>query len=250
MTKKRTLFVVSDIHGHYTLLKQALDNAGFDENNEDHLFICCGDLFDQGRENRKVYDYVRALRHKILILGNHDERLLRILAEGQADLFDIRHGTGVTLEEFFGPGAVDDFGQLRLFGNENLAQELIGFLETMVDYYETDRYVFTHGFLPLQPACNISIIRADWRTADAAAWHQARFLEWQLLYNTPARLPEKTIVCGHRPTTFAHFFDPQRALTDSGIFCGKGVIAIDAGTVRTGRVNVLVLEENTETGAK
>lgn len=245
MKKTLRLFVVSDIHGYCTLLTQALAEAGFDENDEDHLFVFCGDLFDRGRENRKVYDYVRQLKHKILIRGNHDERLAEIIRDGRANIYDLRNGVKTTLEEFFGPGAVDDDGRLSVGENSEMAEELLSFIGGMGDYYETEHYVFTHGWLPLQPECNVSYIREDWRGADNAAWHYARFLEWQLLYSTPARLPGKTIVCGHRPTQFAHFFDPRRDRTDSGVFYGSGMIAIDAGTVRSGRVNVLVLEEET-----
>lgn len=237
------LFVVSDIHGHYTLLRQALDAAGFDGNSENHLLVCCGDLFDRGRENRKVYDYICGLPRKVLIKGNHDERLAEIITRRRADVFDMRHGTGLTLEEFFGPYAVDTYGMLCVPPGDETAEELLRFIGTMVDYYETEHYVFTHGFLPLQPGINISVVREDWRQATAEDWHHARFLEWQILYNTQARVPGKTIVCGHRPTTFAHFFDAKRGMRESSIFYGNGVIAIDAGTVRTGKVNVLVVEE-------
>lgn len=39
------LFVVSDVHSYFTEMKQALDKAGFDQNNPEHLFIGCGGLF-------------------------------------------------------------------------------------------------------------------------------------------------------------------------------------------------------------
>ena len=57
-------------------------------------------------------------------------------------------------------------------------------------------------------------------------------------------IPEKTIVCGHRPTRLAYTFDPSRELADSGIYYGENMIAIDAGTIRSGRVNVLVIEDS------
>jgi predicted phosphodiesterase len=46
----KKIFVVSDIHGHCTLLQKALERAGFDDANEDHLLICCGDYFDRHRK--------------------------------------------------------------------------------------------------------------------------------------------------------------------------------------------------------
>ena len=66
------------------------------------------------------------------------------------------------------------------------------------------------------------------------------------MYNAPSRIPDKTIVCGHRTTTYGWRFDPARKPEDSSIFFGDGVIALDALTVRSGRVNVLVLEEAVE----
>ena len=75
----KILFAVSDIHGHYTALMNALGVAGFDENNENHIFVSCGDLFDRGRENAEVYDFVKKLQRKILIKGNHEDGLVRIL---------------------------------------------------------------------------------------------------------------------------------------------------------------------------
>lgn len=235
--------MVSDIHGHYTLLRKALKEAGFEANNDNHVLICCGDLFDRGQENRKVYDYIRKLPRKVLIRGNHDERLAYVLARKQLDYYDLRNGSEETLREFFGPDVLGYNGWLNLPKYGKMAGILRRFVDSMVDYYETEHYVFTHGWLPLEKDSNISSVRADWRTADASDWHTARFLEWQYLYNAPSRLPEKTIVCGHRPTSYAWRFDPTRKTEDSGIFFGDGMIAIDACTVRSGRVNVLVLDE-------
>ena len=41
-------FVVSDVHGFYDELLNALDDAGFDSENTDHYLISCGDNFDRG----------------------------------------------------------------------------------------------------------------------------------------------------------------------------------------------------------
>lgn len=246
MKKTRRLFVVSDIHGHYTLLRKALKEAGFDANNEDHLFICCGDLFDRGPENRKVYDYIRRLPRKVLVRGNHDERLTLVLTRKRVELYDLRNGGEMTLREFFGPGIMDNCGRLLLPKYGKMAGILRRFVASMVDYYETEHYVFTHGWLPLEKDSNVSRVRRDWREADEEDWHIARFSQWPILYNAPSRIPDKTIVCGHCATTYGWRFNPERKMDDSGIFYGEGVIAIDACTVRSGRVNVLVLEEEIE----
>lgn len=246
MKKSYKLFVVSDIHGHYALLKEALAEVGFDENDETHLFVCCGDLFDRGRENRKVYDYVRRLKHKVLIRGNHDERLVEVLNEGRANVYDLRNGGEVTLKEFFGEGALDGCGNLQTPRYGKMKANLRKFVGGMVDYLETEHYVFTHGWLPLYKDSTVPRLQENWREADAAAWRSARFSEWYLLYHSPAKVPGKTIVCGHRTTRYGSRIDTKRSPMDTSIFFGDGVIAIDAGTIRSGRVNVLVLDEELE----
>ena len=39
---KKKIFAVSDIHGNYHALINALEEAGFDENNDSHLLVVLG----------------------------------------------------------------------------------------------------------------------------------------------------------------------------------------------------------------
>lgn len=39
-------FVFSDVHSFYDELMNALDDKGFNINNQEHVIISCGDLFD------------------------------------------------------------------------------------------------------------------------------------------------------------------------------------------------------------
>jgi serine/threonine protein phosphatase 1 len=242
MSKIKTIFTVSDIHGHYTQLKEALDRAGFDDTREDHMLVCCGDLFDRGRENRKVYEYMRILKHKVLIRGNHDQRLWEILRTGRMDIYDLHNGVATTIEEFLGEGTVGEMGEFRVYDSEPFASEMCDFIDTMVDYLETEHYVFVHGWLPTVAMEKPLRLLPNWRQASFSDWNRARFTEWTGLHGVNDMLPEKTIVCGHRPTRLAYAFDPERTLSDPSIYYGEKMIAIDAGTIRTGVINVLVLE--------
>ena len=225
------------------LLKKALDEAGFDAENENHLLVCCGDLFDRGHENRKVYDFVRRLKNKVLVRGNHDERLHEILTYKRVNVYDMYNGTDVTLEEFFGEDCIGSYGELQLPAHGKMSGKLCRLIESTVDYYETENYVFVHGWVPINKDEEWGRVLENWREADEREWYSARFPEWPSLYKTWAMIEGKTVVCGHRPTRFAIKFDESRAPNDSSIFYGDGMIAIDAGTIRSGRVNVLVLEE-------
>ena len=66
------LFVTSDIHSFYEPFIKALDEAGFDPNNEEHWLIVCGDCFDRGPDSEKLLHFLMQLERKVLVKGNHD----------------------------------------------------------------------------------------------------------------------------------------------------------------------------------
>lgn len=237
----KILFIVSDVHGHYKELMDALDRAGFREKDESHVFVSCGDLFDRGRENRSVYDFVKGLKHKILIKGNHEDMLAETLRRGYITEREIWNGTDITVSEMLGEGAIDAKGTFDTVRFAAEIKELIDFTEQMADYYETGEYVLTHGWLPIVFKERYPRVDLRWRSASKEAWEEARCLEWQQLYNVGAVLEGKTIVCGHRPARLGSMFDCLREPDCSEPFYGKGMTAIDAGTVRSGRINVLVV---------
>ena len=55
-------------------------------------------------------------------------------------------------------------------------------------------------------------------------------------------LEDKILICGHVPTLYAYRFEYGRSKECCDIFYGNGVIAIDAATYDTKKVNVLVLD--------
>ena len=135
------LFVVSDIHGHYTELSKALEKAGFDQNSKDHIFVSCGDLFDKGDENNQVYQFVKGLQRKILIKGNHEDIMHESLVEGGLTELAIQNETDFSLRQILGQDAICEDGSFN--GDyKNEIDQLILFIESMPDYYETDKYVF------------------------------------------------------------------------------------------------------------
>lgn len=238
----KKIFAVSDVHGHYTQLTDALRVVGFDETNEDHVFISCGDLFDRGPENVRVYDFVKDLPRKILLKGNHEENLYNALRRGSVAEMDTANKTDVTIAELLGIGAVDENGCIDTVAHAEKIREITAFVDSMRDYYETETYVFTHGWLPIVFDGNRPRVDPMWREASDEEWQVAHELEWQQLYSVHAVLKGKTLVCGHRPARLGRMFDDLREPDCSEPFYGDGMIAIDAGTIDSGRVNVLVLE--------
>lgn len=232
------IFVVSDIHGHYTALKTALEQAGFDKDNPCHLLVCCGDYFDRGDENMEVLKFFERLERKVLLRGNHEDLLLKLLQTGKLQPHHYINGTMSTLRNIFGKYAIDPIGDTIDFsGKTRIVDRFCQFIEETVDYYETQRYVFVHGWLPEKG--ETPQLR---QTATGEAWEQARWTKWTKKYDGTPPLADKTLICGHMPTFFAGPFDPGRDPNNSEIFYGNGLIAIDAGTADSKRVNVLALD--------
>ena len=231
----KKLFVVSDIHGFYTPLKEALDRAGFDRENPDHLLVCCGDYFDRGNENVQVLQFFERLKHKVLLRGNHEDMLLKLLQTGRLLPHHYINGTFTTLTDFLGRYCIEPGNDAIDFsGKTRTVDRLCQFMEETVDYYETEHYVFVHGWLPEK-----ALTPEQRQQAGAEGWAKARWVKWTERYQGTSPLPDKTLICGHMPTYFAR----GRTQNDSSIFYGNGLIAIDAGTADTKRINVLVLEE-------
>ena len=197
------LFIVSDIHGYAKLLKEVLNKVGYDPEKEDQLLICCGDLFDRGTENFEVLRFFERIERKVMIKGNHEERLLEILNTGRLGQHDF------------------------ISGKTGMVDRLCDLIGEMRDYYETENYVFVHGWLPNENGYIVS----DWRHASEQQWSNSRWTWWIKGCEMLGNAEQKTIVCGHYPTR------------DSQIYYGDGFIAIDAGTDSNKKVNVLVIED-------
>ncbi len=236
LNNRKKIFVISDVHGHYTLLKEALDNAGFDNENPNHLLVCCGDYFDRGDENVEVLKFFERLKHKVLLRGNHEDLLLRLLETGEILPHNRINGTIKTLENFFGKYAVQNFdGAVDFSGQWQAVDRICDFINETVNFFETENYVFVHGWLP--------DTSKEWRFSDDTAWEKARWTKWTEKYDGQRPIEDKILVCGHMPTFYADKFDATRLKDNADIFYGNGLIAIDAGTYDTKKVNVLVIED-------
>ena len=82
-------YVVSDVHGYYSLLMATLRKKGYFEDKGPHKLIVCGDLFDRGSEAVKMQNFIKQLLDKnevILIRGNHEDLmndLVKDLSKGK-----------------------------------------------------------------------------------------------------------------------------------------------------------------------
>lgn len=234
----KKIFVVSDIHGHFSLLKKALVDVGFDPENKQHLLISCGDHFDRGSENAEVLKFFERLKNCVLLRGNHEDLLLELFETGKLKQHNLINGTFETLRNFFGKYFVNPLDNTIDFsGHNRTVDRLCEFINGTIDYYETKNYVFVHGWLPER--CKTESELSD---APKEDWAKARWVKWTEKYDGVRPLPNKTLICGHMPTFYADQFD-GRENDNSDIFYGNGIIAIDAGTFDSKNINVLVIED-------
>ena len=74
----KTYFIVSDVHGFYSILKKELKKKKFDLKNPDHILVVAGDLFDRGNEAVELFKFVQWLNNKkrlVYVRGNHEDLL-------------------------------------------------------------------------------------------------------------------------------------------------------------------------------
>ncbi len=88
-------FITSDLHSFCSPLKKALNNAGYDINNDDHILVILGDLFDRGTETRALYNFLRIIpkNRLYLVKGNHEYLFEGLLKKDLPDDFDFGNGT-------------------------------------------------------------------------------------------------------------------------------------------------------------
>ncbi len=234
---KKKIFAVSDIHGCATQLKNALNDAGFEKNSDEHLLVVLGDLFDRGIESREVLTFLSGIRNKVLVRGNHEDILYASITSGRVTDHQCINGTDITICEFFpryhGGGILDIFEST----GRKSAEMLIRHIENMQDYFESENYIFVHGFLPEDAEYS------DFRYANRTKWAAARWIRWYKKYKHISIPDGKTLVVGHSSACYGSIFDASREEYDTNIFRGESLIAIDGSAISTGRINVLVVED-------
>ena len=243
------LYVISDVHGYYDEMRKALDEAGFNPNDENSWLVSLGDTLDRGRQPRKVMNYLRNLPRKILVKGNHEQLLMDCIERAYPYDYDWSNGTEQTILDL-APSAIDF--------DEACAQiywPISKFVDSMVNYFETKNYIFVHAWVPLNCDNNLPpyYVRnrkyskiENWREANEMQWEDAR---WGNPFELAEQglLPDKTLVFGHWhcSTGWAKLEGRSEFGKDAKFdpFYGDGFIALDGCTAHSKIVNVVVLED-------
>ncbi|MCR4646409.1 MAG: hypothetical protein K5695_13550 [Oscillospiraceae bacterium] len=116
-----------------------------------------------------------------------------------------------------------------------------------MDYYETEHYIFAHGWIPCIADRRTGFsYYSDWRNVDAFEWKRARWHNG--MDAAQSCMEEKTILCGHWHSSYGHWKYEHKGSefgedADFSPYYGKGIIALDACTAFSGKINVLVLDD-------
>ena len=89
-------FVITDVHGFYDQMIEALNNAGFDKDNPEHILVSCGDLFDRGKKPRECLEYLMSIPkdRRVFVCGNHEDNLMDLISGSKMlDSADVSNGT-------------------------------------------------------------------------------------------------------------------------------------------------------------
>lgn len=248
-------YVVADVHGFYSILKAELKKAGYFDDPEPHKLIVLGDLFDRGSEAKELQDFILQLMENdevILIRGNHEDLFQEMVTEDEGLPYShhVSNGTYDTALQLTGYDPV--LAQIRHFDFADEAKKTPYYqviMRAMLNYYETEHYVFTHAWIPCIKERNGQYSAySTWREASEREWMNARWINGMEAAQTAAD-EDKTVVCGHWHASYGHSklegkcseFGPD---ADFSPYYGPGVIAIDACTAHSKQINVLIIEDS------
>lgn len=245
------LFCISDVHGYYDEMREALDEAEFDPNNEEHWLVSCGDIWDRGSQPFEVMWYLKNLPRKVLIRGNHMDLFEQCCDRGDAWSHDFSNGTYKTICELGDAAMGYSFDECC----QRAEVKTRVFRESMVNYFETQNYIFVHAWVPLNCDNNLPpyYVRnrkyskmENWREANEMQWEDAR---WGNPFELAEQglLPGKTLVFGHWNCSagWAKLEGRSEFGEDAKFdpFYGDGFIALDGCTAHSKIVNVVVIED-------
>ncbi|CCY07950.1 putative uncharacterized protein [Coprobacillus sp. CAG:698] len=235
-------FVLADPHSYYSIMIKALQEKGFDENDDNHKIILCGDAFDRGTQSIEMFEFIKKMQKKdklIYIRGNHEDLLDNLLCTMDPKYHDLHNGTVNTICQFSEMTLNEVLDNFQYACMKTIKKGIKKYLnDSTIDYYETNNYIFVHGYVTLDE---------DWKKG---SWSEARWLNGVSQFLSEKRIFNKTIVCGHYHCNWYRDrnlneeekwkdFSPQEVINENN----EKIIAIDACTAFSKQINVLIIDD-------
>ena len=265
-------FVVSDLHSFALEMRMALRNAGFNKRNKNHTLIVCGDLFDRGPDALGVYNYIMSVpkKRRILVRGNHEDLYLELLNKEIPESHDFSNHTVDTFcqiakhsiydfdcaEYWFDAFGYKDFCYRQDEEYDILKRQWKEVVEVVknhpitkwlqsdewINYYELDKYIFVHSFIPLKNKDGLPFYYVDnrkleyfktWREATEDEWYEARWgcpwKNYRLGYFNEESKNGKVLVCGHWHVTDFRKNLNNNVSDDTKVYFSEHLIGLDCG---------------------
>ena len=254
MSKK--YFITSDVHSFFDELMVALNEKGFDMDNNDHILCICGDLYDRGAKPRELFEFVKELQGKgrlIYILGNHEELLFDCMSDIKCGKLPGAHHfhnqTVKTICQFCGQNEWIIYDPTWRDKICETMQPILDWIDAnTVDYAEIGDLVLVHGWVPCYQGLD------DFRNASKKDWMEARWDNGMEMWSYPrCRVDGKTVICGHFHCSWGwshlrqerkEFPAKNRVNWEKSFepFVDDGIIALDACCAYSGKLNCIVIE--------
>lgn len=271
-------FVVSDVHSFYKELMDALSEKGFEIDNQQHILCVCGDLFDRGDGTTQLFELIKELNEQnrlIYIRGNHEDLLFECMEEIKMGYTPRHHHfsncTVKTICQFCGQSEWIIFDASWRYKICKTMEPILDFIKnTSINYAEIGDYILVHGWIP--SICDNSVIYPtkkhmtfdpNWKQPSSfkesdiikyeTKWDEARWLNGMAAWEQGVRIPNKTIICGHWHCSWgwSHIRQERKEWPQKNRkgwvasfepFADDGVLAIDACTAYSGKVNCVAIE--------
>jgi calcineurin-like phosphoesterase family protein len=167
------LFAIGDIHG---CLAAFDDLLGWVQPAPGDVIVALGDYVDRGPDTSGVLGRLIELKPKLNLIclrGNHEQMMLEAHAGGRSELkMWLSVGGRQALDSYAVAGTLAD-----------VPREHWNFLENeLVDYHETDRFIFTHA-----------TVLCDCDMADQPDYA----LRWEFFPDQMRHHSGKLVICGH-----------------------------------------------------
>lgn len=175
-------FVMGDIHGAFSALKQCLKQSAFDYE-RDHL-ICLGDVCDGWPETRACIDELLKIKNLVFVLGNHDVLALAWMKKDFTEPAWLAQGGKMTIKSY----------------GDNVPQRHIEFLSEAPYYFLHEKKLFVHA--GINPA-----IALENQDQDILMWDRAfqRMAMDHYRRSATGRLTAyDEVYIGHTPIPFQH----------------------------------------------
>lgn len=224
--EKEKVFVMSDVHGEFSMMEEMLEKW----NREEEQLIILGDLADRGPNSKATLElayHLVQVEDAIVIKGNHDDMLEKYLEEPLRNQgLYYMNGGGKTVASLLGEAVSNRDHQKNAQAIKEKYPWLLPFLKSLSYFYEWKDYLFVHA--------GVDLTLDDWRdsTERDFIWIREGFYDQQNNTN-------KTIVFGHSVTANLHRERANYDIWQSG----DGLIGIDGGAVYGGKLHALVLSK-------